>query len=585
MPIREKDSFFLEEGYRKVDYPSIAYRGIFINDEEELENWVVTYMGEETIGVKTYEHIFELLLRLKCNYIWPAMHVNSFNLKQENGALADRMGIVVGTSHCDMLMRSNNREWIPWKTKKGYDDVEYDYSIPGENRERLKEYWRESVEQNRDFEVSYTLGMRGIHDSGFETKSLKGLTGEELVQGKIALLDSVIKAQNQILQETLQKETLKIFVPYKEVLELYDRGLEVPEDFTLIWVNDNYGYVRRYPNQEERKRVGGNGLYYHNSYWAPPGASYLFICSIPLAHTKNELRKAWDNGIRKIWVTNFGAIKPLEEELTFYARYAWEIGKENTLTENVDAFVEDWIDRTFSGNHGKALAAKLNQFDQVVNMCKLEHMDTDRFMQNGYGDEAVERMHFLQDLFEQANKIYDSLPQEEKDAFFQLILMKIHAAYYTNGMYYYADRSRLLTEQKKNYAAQICFRNANAFDQARQQMLYYYNHVMSNGKWNRILTPEDFPPLRTAMYPAASYPEVLHEQRLVVTSPWQRLEFSDAEENHANRWIEMANAAEGELHFFVEMPDWIMVNSEEWLNENANVGASSCLAVSMVRRE
>ena len=154
-----------------MDYPSVEYRGIFINDEEELEDWVKGHMGEDTIGVKTYEKVFELLLRLKGNYIWPAMHVNSFNVKKENGALAERMGIVVGTSHCDMLMRSNNREWKPWLAKKGYENVLYDYSIPGRNREILQEYWQESVEQNKDFETCYTLGMRGIHDSGFETSA------------------------------------------------------------------------------------------------------------------------------------------------------------------------------------------------------------------------------------------------------------------------------------------------------------------------------------------------------------------------------------------------------------------------------
>ena len=157
----------------------MEYRGIFINDEEELYRWVQKHMGEDTIGVKTYEKIFELLLRLKANYIWPAMHVNSFNMKRENGALADRMGIVVGTSHCDMLMRSNNREWKPWIAKKGYTDAVYDYSIPGRNREILQDYWRESVEQNRGFEVCYTLGMRGIHDSGFEPEAIMRLPEEE----------------------------------------------------------------------------------------------------------------------------------------------------------------------------------------------------------------------------------------------------------------------------------------------------------------------------------------------------------------------------------------------------------------------
>lgn len=217
------------------------------------------YMKEPTIGVRTYEKVFELLLRLKANYIWPAMHVNSFNLKPENGALADRMGIVVGTSHCDMLMRSNNREWKPWIQKKGYADAVYDYSIEGRNREILKEYWQESVEQNRDFEVCYTLGMRGIHDSGFETKDLAGKTEEEIRTAKVELLEKIIADQREILQGTLGRETMMTFIPYKEVLELYDNGLEIPEDMTLVWANDNYGYIRRYPSEKEKTRRGGNG--------------------------------------------------------------------------------------------------------------------------------------------------------------------------------------------------------------------------------------------------------------------------------------------------------------------------------------
>ena len=327
VPVRKKETVEIPELFELADYPQVEYRGIFINDEEELEAWVKGYFHEETMGVLAYEKIFELLLRLKLNYIWPAMHVNSFNLKRENGELANRMGIVVGTSHCDMLMRSNNREWKPWLAKKGYTDVEYDYTIQGRNREILQEYWAESVDQNRDFEVSYTLGMRGIHDSGFETRGLQGLEGKELLAARIKLLESVIDAQQKILKDHLGHDTMKIFVPYKEVLELYDNGLQVPEDLTLIWTNDNYGYVRRYPGAKEKARKGGNGIYYHNSYWAPPGGSYLFICSIPLAQTANELMKAYAQGIRKLWVTNFGAMKPLEQQISFYAHLAWNAGR------------------------------------------------------------------------------------------------------------------------------------------------------------------------------------------------------------------------------------------------------------------
>ena len=576
VPVKHKESVSLPEGYYFSDYPSVEYRGIFINDEEELEKWVQLHMGEETIGVRTYEKIFELLLRLRANYIWPAMHVNSFNLKRENGELADRMGIVVGTSHCDMLMRSNNREWYPWLEKKGYRDVEYDYSIPGRNREVLNEYWKESVEQNKDFEVGYTLGMRGIHDSGFETRSFAGLSGSELRQAKIDLLQTVINAQEKILEDTLDKEPLKSFVPYKEVLELYDNGLEVPEDLTLIWTNDNYGYIRRYPGEKEKKRRGGNGIYYHNSYWAPPGASYLFINSIPLAHTRNELYKAWCEGIRKVWVMNVGAIKPLEQEITFYLNFAWEVGKQNAVTNDVDKFLARWINETFSGNHGEKMAEILNDFSQLTNVRKIELMDSDVFSQTAYGDEAAVRINRYRELVRQADDIYEVLPKEEKDAFFQMCLMKIHAAYYTNCMYYYADRSNLCTKQGKNQAAHAYTKLCHKYDDRRRQMLQYYNNVMAGGKWSGILTPEDFPPPRTAMLPACVVPLVPIdevENKLIVTL------WNDEKEIIFNKdsvkWIELGCAGKGEMEYEITVPEWVIIDAEQVVQEQSAEGAKT----------
>lgn len=561
VPIKKKEEIRLQEGFEKIDYPSVEYRGIFINDEEELEKWVKYHMEEETIGVKTYEKIFELLLRLKANYIWPAMHVNSFNMVPENGALADRMGIVVGTSHCDMLMRSNNREWTPWIKQKGYTDAKYDYSIEGQNREILKEYWRESVEQNAAYEVSYTLGMRGIHDSGFETRGLKGKSEEEILQEKVKLLEKVIQDQRDILKETLQHDTLKTFVPYKEVLHLYDSGLQVPEDMTLIWANDNYGYVRRYPSDKEKKRKGGNGIYYHNSYWARAGMSYLFICSIPLAHTRNELQKAYEEGIQKLWVLNVGAIKPLEQEMEFFIRLAWDIGKEGRLTADVDRYLEEWINRNFTGNHGRETAKLLNDFSQLTNVRKLEHMTEDVFSQTAYGDEAVGRIHQYRQLFEQGNLIYESLPKEEKDAFFQLVLMKIHAAYFTNCQYYYADRSTLCYEQGKMQAAALYTKYSKQFDENRRKLLHYYNHIMADGKWSGIVTPEDFPPPRTAMYPACTPPLHIGERKMLLFL-WN--EEDTLKFNHpGEKWFEIANGGSGTFQYRIDAPEWVELSCKE----------------------
>ena len=554
VPVKEKQEIRLPEDFLRTDHPSVEYRGIFINDEEELEAWVKKHMGEETIGVKTYEKVFELLLRLKANYIWPAMHVNSFNSKRENGALAERMGIVVGTSHCDMLMRSNNREWRPWIAKKGYQDAVYDYSVPGRNREILQEYWRESVEQNQDFEVCYTLGMRGIHDSGFETRGLENKSEEEKRQAKVELLETIIRDQRSILRDTLGHDTMMTFIPYKEVLDLYDHGLEVPEDMTLVWANDNYGYIRRYPSEKEKKRSGGNGIYYHNSYWAPPSMSYVFLCSIPLAHTRNELQKAYNEGIRKLWVLNSGAMKPLEQEIEFFLRLAWEIGSENALTEDVDAYVADWIDRNFEGGIGKEVSALLNDFSQLTNVRKLENMDYDAFSQTAYGDEAVVRIHKYEELFTRGNAIYEALPEKEKDAFFQLVLMRIHAGYFTNLQFYYGDRSALAYRQGKMQAAAYYTKKSMQFDDARRKMLLYYNKVMGDG----ILNPEGFPPPRAAQMPVCTPPLSIGE-RGMLTHLWNE-ETELVFRKPGVKWLELGNAGQGSFDFTITAPDWMTLS-------------------------
>lgn len=498
------------------------------------------------------------------------MHVNSFNVKKENGALAERMGIVVGTSHCDMLMRSNNREWRPWLAKKGYEGVRYDYSRPGRDREILKEYWRESVEQNRDFEVCYTIGMRGIHDSGFETSAFQGLTGEELKAAKIELLQTVMTDQQRLLKDTLGHDTMMTFVPYKEVLPLYDGGLQVPEDVTLVWANDNYGYIRRYPSEKERKRSGGNGIYYHNSYWAPPGMSYVFLCSIPLAHTANELRKAYAEGVRKLWVMNVGAMKPLEQEIEFFLRLAWEIGREDALTEDVDQYAADWIDRNFSGGIGMETAKLLNDFSQLTNMRKVEMMDTDAFSQTAYGDEAVARIHAYEEMFAKGNALYASLPGGERDAFFQMVLMRIHAAYFTNLAWYYGDRSTLMYDRGNMQAAAEYAGKTREYEDARRRLVIYYNTKLSGGKWKGILNPEGFPPPRAAMMPVCTPPlsagnacgSLTFGKRGMRVDLWNeadRLTFV----RPASKWLEIGNGGEGEIRFRITAPEWVKLSETE----------------------
>lgn len=575
VPIQKKQEMMIPSGFYKADYPSVQYRGIFINDEEELEAWAKEHTRDNAIGPEIYEKIFELLLRLKANYIWPAMHVNYFNENPLNGALADEMGIVVGTSHCDMLLRSNQNEWNPWVLKKGYHKLKYDYSIEGENRERIKEYWKESLEQNRDYENTYTIGMRGIHDSGFVASKIDEntqLDKKQIQKEKIKLMQKVFADQRTIIREVLGKEkaekAVQVFIPYKEVLDLYDAGLDVPEDVTMIWVNDNFGHMRRYPNKEELTRKGGHGLYFHNSYWAHPEMSYLFINSIPLAQTGNELEKAYKKGIHKLWVLNVGAIKPLEMDMEYFICYGWEAGKEKAITKNPEQFVEEWVNHNFSGEFGKEAADLYGKYAQITNVRKVEHLVSDVFAQEGYGDEAGRRLNELKDLYDRGNQIWHCLPNNEKDSFFELFLMKIHASFWSNAEYYFADRSRLCYNRGLGKAADYYINCSRIMMDCRRKMLYFYNYIICNGKWSHILTPEAFPPPKIPLYPAGK-PALLitgKPHMSVITWDGEKIEEKGElifyESGIQRKWIEIGNMGSGELEYKIQghKDTWITIS-------------------------
>lgn len=594
VPIR-KNQFFIPDDFYVSDYPSVQYRGIFLNDEEELEEWAAIHTEDGTIGPELYRKIYELILRLKGNYIWPAMHVNYFQENPENARLANEMGIIVGTSHCDMLMRSNQNEWNPWLWENGYvsdynavhsnkipadgttdanrEVIYYDYSIPGKNREVIQQYWRESINMNRDYEVCYTIGMRGVHDYGFSTKVIDDdgtAADQQKEEARIRLLEKIMSDQRNILAEELglhsPGEALQSFIPYKEVLDMYDKGLQVPDDVTLIWVNDNFGHVRRYPNAEEKARSGGHGLYYHVSYWAAPDMSYLFFNSIPLAHMTNELYKAYNEGIRKMWVLNVGALKPLEMEMETFLQYAWDAGRDAQVTNDIHAYTAAWFDRYFSGGYGEELAGLYEEFAQLTNARKIEHMSSLLFAQSGYGDEAGERVCRLECIFERANGIYNQLPDREKEAFFQLFLFKVHASYYVNHAFYYADRSILSYDRGNDRAADCYTEYSHTMMQYLRNMLRYYNSYMCGGKWDRILIPDSFPPPGICFYPICK-PSVKRKKGGLKITLWDESESLDggvitfSQGGLNKKWIELGNQGCEDICYEISgMPDWLTIS-------------------------
>jgi hypothetical protein len=296
--------------------PSVQYRGIFLNDEDwGLRPWAAAKMDPSLhhIGPRTYERVFELLLRLHANSLWPAMHPGTlaFNAVPENAQLADKWGIVMGSSHSEALLRNNVGEWSEAAPPQG--DGKWNYQI---NSHAMQAYWDQRLAANGKFENFYTVGLRGVHDTGLEA------TGDDQVKAR--LVEQVLADQRALLASRVNPDLAKVpqvIWLYKESLELYRAGMKVPPDVTLGWTDDNYGYIRQLPTVAEQQRPGGSGLYYHVSYWGFPH-DYLWLCSTPPALMREELTKAYDRNVRRYWVLNVGDLKPAESDIDYFMQLA-----------------------------------------------------------------------------------------------------------------------------------------------------------------------------------------------------------------------------------------------------------------------
>ncbi len=391
VPPRHADTLWFAGPYNNstdfgqfIDAPKVKYRGIFINDEDwALHEWAKNNFekdGFKRIGPKTNEKIFELLLRLRMNYFWPAMHDVSveFGAVPENPILADKYGIVMGASHCEPMLRNN----CHWKKEDGA----WNYTT---NQAKIDSYWKESVDQRGDKEAVWTLGIRGIHDSAMQ--------GANTMDEKKALVSKAIKNQRAMLDAGVSKEwgpVSQCFVPYKEVLSIYDAGLEVPDDVTLVWVDDNYGYIRRLSNPEEQKRSGGSGVYYHISYYGGPH-SYCELNTTPPALMQLELRKAWDNNARDLWVLNVGDLKLMEVGVDYFARLAWDPTRTNKALSLRDGIIPE----APLGKTGEYYV-EIDQLDQGAFLADFVKRNFAKDASNSYRTEKADAIWTLMDYFQ-----------------------------------------------------------------------------------------------------------------------------------------------------------------------------------------
>ena len=438
----KRKEFRIPAGYYQMESPDVPYRGIFINDEDwGLMPWSGTnYEPTDVkgqIGPRTHERIFELLLRLRANTFWPAMHECSvpFFLTPGNKEVADRYGIYIGTSHCEPMVRNTNGEWR--RTGKG----DYNYVT---NRENVLAFWEERVKQLQHSDDIYTLGMRGVHDSGMQ--------GAKTTEEQKVVLTQVLKDQRELLAKYRGDVTKvpQVLIPYKEVLDVYNAGLEVPEDVTLMWCDDNYGYITHFPTPEEAARPGGNGIYYHASYWGRPH-DYLWLSTLSPYLIYQQMKTAYDKGIRKMWILNVGDLKPAEYQTELFMDMAWDMDK--VASEGVTAHLHDFLTREFGSTAASYLLPMMQEHYRLAHIRKPEFMGNTRTEEKDPKFKIVSdlpwsepfirtRLAEYQRLENQAAAWGHRLPENKRAAYYQLVQYPLQGAAEMNKKCLYAQLAR-----------------------------------------------------------------------------------------------------------------------------------------------
>jgi Glycosyl hydrolase family 115/Gylcosyl hydrolase family 115 C-terminal domain len=563
VPVVHKDALYATPGRYVQGEPAVKYRGIFLNDEAPaLTGWVNAAYGG--YNHKFYVKVFELLLRLKANYLWPAMWNSAFNEDdRENARLADEYGIVMGTSHHEPMLRAQ-QEW------KRHGTGPWDYSA---NFEVLDKFWSEGIERNKDFESTITLGMRGDGDM-------------PMTEGQnISLLEKIVSDQRRILDEhttpTLASDP-KVWALYKEVQAYYEKGMRVPDDVTLLWCDDNWGNIRRLPTPEERKRSGGAGIYYHFDYVGGP-RNYKWINTNPIAKVWEQMNLALAYGATRIWVVNVGDLKPMEFPIEYFLTLARDPGRWGK--DQIPEFTRMWAEREFGAAHADEIAELVTRYTQYNGRRKPELLDIDTFSLVNYREaDRVEAD--WKALLSKAEAMQKLLLQEQQDAYFELVLHPIKASTIVNELYIAAERNRLYARQGRadanDYAAQ-----ARALFQADAEVTNEYNHALAKGKWNHMMDQTHLgytywqePPLN--VMPAVAEVQPAAEPRMgldVEGSPgiFGPLQVTFDSYQRQNRFIEVFNRGVGSFHFDAKASDpWIVLSAA-----NGEVSKTERLLVSV----
>lgn len=468
VPVQQKDTIYFIKGIYTDGEPAVKYRGIFLNDEAPaLSGWAKATFGG--FNSKFYEKVFELMLRLKANYLWPAMWGNAFYDDDAlSGTLANEMGIVMGTSHHEPMALAQT-DWRRYIKKNNLPNV-WDYS---KNKTVLDEFWKTGIQRSKDWEKVVTVGMRGDGD-------------EAMSEGtNISLLENIVKEQRKIIEKETGKSAAKtpqVWALYKEVQDYYDQGMRVPDDITLLFCDDNWGNVRKLPDPAKPMHKGGYGMYYHFDYVGGPRNSKWINIS-PIQRVWEQMNLSYQNGVDKIWIVNVGDLKPMEFPISFFLDMAWNPKKFNS--KNLFEFTENWATEQFGEKHAKEIARLLNTYPKYNRRVTPEMLDSKTYSLENYNEFATV-VNEYKNLALDAYRIYNELPKEYQDAYFQLVLYPIDACCNLYEMYFAQAKNNKLIQEKNilaNYYADEVKKNFER-DSVLQNK---YNNEISGGKWTHIM--------------------------------------------------------------------------------------------------
>jgi hypothetical protein len=463
VPVRHQSSLFVHPGRYIEREPAVKYRGIFINDEAPaLSGWTKEKFGG--VNHLFYEKVFELILRMKGNFLWPAMWGESFYDDDSlSPKLADAYGVVIGTSHHEPMMRAHD-EW------RRYGKGAWNYE---KNDSVLKDFWKKGIERMNSYESLITVGMRGDGDEPMSENA------------NISLLERIVKDQRQILGSVTGKDVTtvpQVWALYKEVQEYYDKGMRVPDDITLLLCDDNWGNIRKLPKLTEPPRKGGYGIYYHYDYVGGP-RNYKWLNTNQISRVWEQMHLAYKYGADRLWIVNVGDIKPMEFPTEFFLDYArnpnaWP-------AERLPEYTRLWAERQFGAKYSKEIADILTKYTQFNSRRKPELLSPETYSLVNY-HEAETIVAEYNRLLSKAKQIGDLLPREYKDAYFQLVLHPVSACANLSEFYVTVGTNRLYAKQGRS-ATNVLAEKAKQLFQKDSAISDYYNRVMAGGKWNHMM--------------------------------------------------------------------------------------------------